>query len=101
MISTTSVELAVPSPVAESVLVKTDSKGRLRASKEQRRAVLSQYERSGMSAAKFSRVAGLKYSTLAIPNESILTGDTPRPLPVIAADSAICRRKVFSFCSNP
>ena len=65
MISTTSAELAVASPVAESVLVTTDSRGRVRVSKEQRRAVLAQFEQSGLSAAKFAKVAGLKYSTLA------------------------------------
>jgi transposase-like protein len=65
MISTTSAELAVASPVAESVLVTTDSQGRVRISKEQRRAVLAQFERSGLSAVKFAKVAGLKYSTLA------------------------------------
>lgn len=65
MISTSSVDLAAASPEAERVLVKTDSRGRMRVSKEQRQAVLSQYEQSGMSAAKFARVAGLKYSTLA------------------------------------
>ena len=66
MISTTSAERAVASPVvAESVLVTTDSRGRVRVSKEQRRAVLAQFEQSGLSAAKFAKVAGLKYSTLA------------------------------------
>lgn len=65
MIPTTSAELAVASAVAESVLVTTDSRGRVRISKEQRRAVLAQFEQSGLSAAKFAKVAGLKYSTLA------------------------------------
>ncbi len=66
MISTTSAELAVASPVvAESVLVTTDSRGRVRVSKEQRRAVLAQFEQSGLSAAKCAKVSGLKYSTLA------------------------------------
>jgi len=65
MISTTSAELAVVSPEAESVLVTTDTRGRVRVSKEQRRAILVQFEQSGLSAAKFAKVAGLKYSTLA------------------------------------
>jgi DNA-binding transcriptional regulator YiaG len=47
------------------VLVQTDSKGRLRISKEQREAVLAKFEQSRMSAAKFAAVAGIKYSTLA------------------------------------
>ena len=56
-------------PVASSpiqpVPVTVDSKGRVRASKEQRRLILSEFERSGMSAAGFARRSGLKYSTLA------------------------------------
>ena len=50
---------------AEGVLVQTDSKGRLRVPKEQRKAVLARFEQSGMSAAKFAAVAGIKYSTFA------------------------------------
>lgn len=49
----------------ESVLVNSDSKGRLRISKEQRKEVLARFEQSGMSAAKFAVVSGIKYSTLA------------------------------------
>jgi transposase-like protein len=45
--------------------VALDSKGRVRASKEQRRMILAEYERSGVSAAQFARQTGLKYSTLA------------------------------------
>jgi hypothetical protein len=66
MTSTTSVEsTSLTSCPAEGVLVKTDSKGRLRVSKEQRKAVLAKFEQSGMSAAKFAALAGIKYSTFA------------------------------------
>lgn len=51
--------------LAEGVLVQTDAKGRLRVSKEQRKAVLAKFEQSGMSAPKFAAVAGIKYSTFA------------------------------------
>jgi len=50
---------------AEGILVTTDSKGRLRISKEQRKTVLAKFEQSGISAAKFAAVAGIKYSTFA------------------------------------
>jgi hypothetical protein len=50
---------------AEAVLVKTDCKGRLRVSKEQRKAVLAKFEQSGMSPAKFAAMAGIRYSTFA------------------------------------
>jgi len=66
MTSTTSDEsTSLISSPAEGVLVTTDSKGRLRLSKEQRQAVLAKFEQSGMSAAKFAARAGIKYSTFA------------------------------------
>jgi transposase-like protein len=47
------------------VPVTVDTQGRVRASKEQRRLILVEFERSGVSAARFARQTGLKYSTLA------------------------------------
>ena len=61
VVESTSVSCAL----AEGDLVKTDAKGRLRVSREQRKAVLAKFEQSGMSAAKFAIVAGIKYSTFA------------------------------------
>lgn len=45
--------------------VTADTKGRVRASKEQRRVILAKFAQSGMSAAQFARRTGLKYSTFA------------------------------------
>jgi transposase-like protein len=45
--------------------VTMDTRGRVRASREQRRVILDEFERSGTSAAQFARRAGLKYSTFA------------------------------------
>ena len=42
-----------------------DTRGRVRASMEQRRAILTEFERSGVCAAQFAKVTGLKYSTFA------------------------------------
>jgi transposase len=42
-----------------------DTKGRLRASKEQRRIILGESERSGISAVQFAQQTGLKCSTFA------------------------------------
>jgi transposase-like protein len=42
-----------------------DSKGRVRTSKEQRRLILTEFERSGVSAAQFAQRSGVKYSTFA------------------------------------
>lgn len=55
----------VPSSAIEQVPVTLDSKGRVRVTKEQRRAILEKLEQSGVSAAQFARLTGLKYSTLA------------------------------------
>jgi transposase-like protein len=54
-----------PSPLIQTVPVTVDTKGRVRASKEQRRVILAEFERSGVSAAQFAKLTGLKYSTLA------------------------------------
>ena len=45
--------------------VTLDTKGRVRTSKQQRRVILAEFERSGVSAAQFARRTGLKYSTFA------------------------------------
>jgi transposase-like protein len=45
--------------------VTLDTKGRVRTSPEQRRVILAEFERSGLSAARFARQTGLKYSTFA------------------------------------
>ena len=37
----------------------------MRTTREQRRVILAEFERSGMSAAQFARRTGLKYSTFA------------------------------------
>lgn len=66
MISADCVEsTSVACTPAEGELVPTDSKGRLRVSKEQRQAVLAKFEQSGMSGPKFAALAGIKYSTFA------------------------------------
>ena len=45
--------------------VTADTKGRLRATREQRRVILAKFEESGLSAAQFAQRTGLKYSTFA------------------------------------
>jgi transposase-like protein len=46
-------------------ILKRDKRGRVRSTPEQRRAVLEQYARSGLSGPEFARVAGLAYQTFA------------------------------------
>lgn len=50
---------------AAKLPVTLDTRGRVRTSKEQRRRILAEFERSGMSAPQFAQRTGLKYSTLA------------------------------------
>ena len=56
---------ALTSTSAVKLPVTVDTRGRVRTSKEQRRVILGEFERSGMSAAEFARRTGLKYSTFA------------------------------------
>ena len=67
MITTSGFSAPAPvgSPAIPTVPVTMDSKGRVRTSKEQRRVILAEFERSGVSATQFAKVTGLKYSTLA------------------------------------
>ena len=57
--------VATLTPAAAKLPVTLDAKGRVRTSREQRRLILDEFERSGVSAVEFARRAGLKYSTLA------------------------------------
>jgi transposase-like protein len=51
---------------AAKLPVTLDTKGRVRVTKEQRRVILAEFARSGLSAAGFARQTGLKYSTFAL-----------------------------------
>jgi hypothetical protein len=57
------------SAVASSLVAKLPGtlgpQGRVRTSPEQRRVILAEFERSGLSAVRFAQRTGLKYSTLA------------------------------------
>lgn len=49
----------------ELVVLKTDSRGRVRTPIEQRDALLDAFEQSGMSGAAFAKLHGIKYPTFA------------------------------------
>lgn len=53
------------STIAKVEIVKQDSRGRVRVSRERREALLSEFENSALSASKFARLAGIRYSTFA------------------------------------
>jgi hypothetical protein len=46
-------------------VMKIDGRGRVLVPVERREALLDEFERSGMSGAKFARLAGIKYATFA------------------------------------
>lgn len=50
---------------AQGRLLKTDTLGRVRTSRERRQAILDEFDQSGVSAAQFAKLAGLSYSTFA------------------------------------
>ena len=47
-------------------LLKVDGRGRVRMPAEKREALLDEFERSGLSALRFSGLAGVKYPTFAL-----------------------------------
>jgi len=51
--------------IGEAEVLKTDTRGRVRIPVERREALLDEFEKSGMSGAKFARFAGIKYATFA------------------------------------
>lgn len=46
-------------------VLKQDTRGRVRTPPERREGLLEEFERSGLSAAKFSKLVGVKYATFA------------------------------------
>lgn len=50
---------------SDSHLIKTDTVGRLRTPADRRQQLLEEFERSGLSAARFAALAGIKYTTFA------------------------------------
>ena len=49
----------------EDQVLKTDRRGRVRVPRERREALLAEFQRSGVSAAEFARLVGVKYATFA------------------------------------
>ncbi len=63
MTSTTS--LVPANEPVEPSLIKTDARGRMQRTPEQRERILDEYERSGLSGPKFAALCGVKYQTFA------------------------------------
>lgn len=64
MAMTTSTTPTTPTTsTSESIVLKTDTRGRVLVSRERREAILDEFERSGMSGAAFARHYGIRYTT--------------------------------------
>jgi len=50
---------------ADEEVLKTDELGRVRTPTERRESLIQEFERSGLSGAKFAALTGIKYSTFA------------------------------------
>jgi len=50
---------------SDEVVLKTDSKGRIQTPAARREQLLDEFERSGLSAAKYAALLGIKYQTFA------------------------------------
>jgi len=50
---------------ATSMILKSDSRGRVRTPPERREALLAEFDRSGVSATKFCAMVGVRYQTFA------------------------------------
>jgi len=48
-----------------SIILKTDTRGRVRTPRQKREELLAEFERSGLSGAKFAALAGVRYTTFA------------------------------------
>ena len=63
MTSTTS--LVAATEATQPSLIKTDVRGRMQRTPEQRERILDEYARSGLSGPKFAALCGVKYQTFA------------------------------------
>ena len=52
-------------PTEQTIIIKTDEAGRIQMPGDRREQLLDEFERSGLSGAKFAALAGIKYQTFA------------------------------------
>ena len=71
------------------VILKTDGRGRVKTPVERRESLLDEFERSGLSGAKFAALAGIKYQTFAAwahRRRQQRASGTPTKVPAAPAD---------------
>ena len=66
-----------------SIILKTDSRGRVRMPPQRREELLMEFERSGLPATKFAALAGVRYQTFATWCKSIKSGALQRSPPLV------------------
>ena len=64
-LTATGLTTSLPVAAANGSLLKMDTQGRVRTSRERRQAILDEFDQSGVSAAQFAELAGIRYSTFA------------------------------------
>ena len=57
--------MTMTSTTAANEVLKQDRRGRVRVPRERREALLAEFARSGLSAAAFAQMTGIKYPTFA------------------------------------
>jgi len=68
---------------SDGAILKTDEMDRVRTPAARRESLLDEFERSGLSGAKFTALAGIKYSTFATWGSGSSVGLMRRRRPVI------------------
>jgi len=51
--------------LSDTIILKTDTRGRVCTPRQKREELLAEFERSGLSGAKFAALAGVRYTTFA------------------------------------
>lgn len=95
--------MTMTSTMRTDEVLKQDGRGRVRVPRERREALLEEFSRSGLSAAGFARMAGIKYPTFAnwlqrrrkaqrlaveAPREVLVGGGSVRLLEAVVEDHA-------------
>jgi len=78
--------VAAPTNATHDSIVKSDRRGRLRYSKEQKSELVAAYQSSGLSGPRFAEIHGVNYQTLASwlqkRKKSVVPAALPQPGPI-------------------
>jgi DNA-binding transcriptional regulator YiaG len=88
-------------PSVDETVLKTDTRGRVLTPPERREKLLEEFERSGLSGAKFAALAGIKYQTFAAWVTRRRKQHGVAPAPVKAVDPVHWLEAVVSDAKTP